>query len=164
MRINLCEIIDIPGKSLPFTCELEEKRLSLPAISEFLSPVLAKGLITNTAGVLTLTGDVSAQLLCVCDRCGTEFDYEVKLPLSLKLAADLNDEENPDIYPLIGNELDLSDLLETNFILNADMKYLCHEDCAGLCSRCGKNLNEDKCICVKEIDPRLAVLQQLLDK
>ncbi len=164
MKINLCEIIEMSGSSLPFSCQLETERLADPAIVKFVSPPLAEGQITNTAGALTLTGKISSRLVCLCDRCATEFQHEIELPLDLKLAADLEDEENPDIFPLEGNYLDLDDVLETCFILNTDAKFLCSEDCAGLCSRCGKNLNEGPCSCVKEIDPRLAVLQQLLDK
>ncbi|NLH02379.1 MAG: DUF177 domain-containing protein, partial [Clostridiales bacterium] len=60
--------------------------------------------------------------------------------------------------------LDLSDLLETCFILSMESKFLCRENCEGLCPSCGKNLNDGPCGCKKEIDPRLAVLGQLLDK
>jgi len=45
------------------------------------------------------------------------------------------------------------------------MKKLCKEDCKGLCPRCGKNLNEDNCICTeKEIDPRWEPLEKLRNK
>ena len=80
------------------------------------------------------------------------------------LAADLSDEDNPEVFPLDGNWLDVSDVLETIFILSTEEKSLCKENCAGLCSQCGKNLNDGPCGCKKEIDPRLAVLGQLLDK
>lgn len=164
MKINLCEIIDVPGASLPFTCELETERLADPAIAEFVVPPHGEGRIENSAGALTLTGTIFADLVCVCDRCGNDFRRELLLPLDVKLAAELEDDDNPDIFPLDGNYLDLSDVLETCFILNTEAKFLCSDDCAGLCSRCGKNLNDGPCGCVKEIDPRLAVLQQLLDK
>ncbi|MBR3961677.1 MAG: DUF177 domain-containing protein, partial [Clostridia bacterium] len=40
----------------------------------------------------------------------------------------------------------------------------CSEDCRGLCSNCGANLNGGDCGCnVKQIDPRLAKLAELLD-
>ena len=34
---------------------------------------------------------------------------------------------------------------------------------AGLCDKCGKNLNDGPCDCRDEGDPRLAVLRQLLE-
>lgn len=164
MRINLCEIIEMPGSSLPFSCELETERLAQASILEFISPPLGQGIISNTAGLLTLTGTLEAKLSCLCDRCGKTFGKSLSIPLELTLAADPEDEDNPDIFPLDGNWLDLSDVLETCFILNTEAKFLCDENCAGLCPRCGKDLNEGPCACGKEIDPRLAVLQQLLDK
>ena len=84
-------------------------------------------------------------------------------PLDIPLASELQDEENPDYFLLEGDELDLEELLETVFILNMDTRFLCRDDCKGLCSRCGKNLNEGPCDCRTESDPRLAVLEQLLD-
>ncbi|MEG0035524.1 MAG: DUF177 domain-containing protein [Oscillospiraceae bacterium] len=164
MRLNLCEIIEMPGKNLPFSCSLETERLFCPAIKSFISPPLAIGWVSNSAGALTLTGTITADMVCICDRCSAEFHCEREIPLTAKLAAELTDEDNPEIFALDGNWLDLSDLLETCFILATDAKFLCKEDCAGLCSTCGKNLNDGACACVKEIDPRLAVLGQLLDK
>jgi uncharacterized protein len=42
------------------------------------------------------------------------------------------------------------------------MKALCDEDCAGLCQKCGQNLNQGKCDCpAEEIDPRWAKLNEL---
>ena len=164
MRLNLCEIIDMPGATMPFSCELSEERLSNPSISRFITPPKAEGQITNTAGVLTLTGNITCRMECICDRCGQAFELDASRPVRAELAAELVDEENPDIFLLDGNYLELDDVLETCFILSLDSKFLCREDCKGLCDRCGKNLNDGPCGCGKEVDPRLAVLQQLLDK
>ncbi|MEF9971137.1 MAG: DUF177 domain-containing protein [Oscillospiraceae bacterium] len=164
MRLNLHEIIEMPGKSLPFSCVLETERLLCPAILEFVSPPSSEGVITNSAGALTLTGSINAHMVCICDRCSSEYSCSKTVPLNLKLAADLDDEDNIEIFPLDGNWLNLSDVLETCFILSTETKFLCNEDCAGICPTCGKNLSEGPCGCVKEIDPRLAALGQLLDR
>lgn len=164
MRLNLCEIIEMPGKSLPFSVVLETERLMCPSIKEFISLPEASGNIINTAGALTLYGQIVSRLVLICDRCGCEYETVLKIPLVAKLAADLPDEDDPEIFSLSGNWLDISDVLETCFILSMEQKSLCKEDCAGLCSICGKNLNNGPCGCKKEIDPRLAVLGQLLDK
>lgn len=164
MRLNLCEIIEMPGSCLPFSCELETERLSCPAIKSFVSSPFAEGQIRNMAGALTLTGTIKAEMVCICDRCSNEFHCNKELPLEVKIAADLSDEDNPEIFALEGNWLDLSDVLETCFVLSTETKFLCREDCAGLCPICGKNLDDGPCGCKKEIDPRLAALGQLLDK
>ena len=146
--MNLHELLLNPGSRLPFRCELSTDRLDFPAVLSYTdAPV----------------GTLSAAMRCVCDRCAAEFDREVSYPLDVPLASELQDEENPDYFLLEGDELDLEELLETVFILNMDTRFLCRADCKGLCSRCGKNLNEGPCDCRTESDPRLAVLEQLLD-
>ena len=161
--MNLHELLLNPGSRLPFRCELSTDRLDFPAVLAYTAAPVGEGFIVNNAGALTLRGTLSASLRCVCDRCAAEFDREVSYPLDILLASELQDEENPDYFLLDGDELDLEELLETVFILNMDTRFLCRDDCKGLCSRCGKNLNEGPCGCRTESDPRLAVLEQLLD-
>ena len=81
------------------------------------------------------------------------------------LVTEMANEENEDewVFPLEGDRADLDDIVRTVFVLNLDSKLLCKEDCAGLCHRCGKNLNEGPCNCQKELDPRFAALKQLLE-
>ena len=80
------------------------------------------------------------------------------------VAQELEDEENDEILLLDGYELDLDEVVTTAFILAMDTKNLCSDDCKGLCSGCGVDLNVDTCRCKPEVDPRLAALAQLLDK
>ena len=63
-----------------------------------------------------------------------------------------------------GDQADLDDILTTAVVLNMDSKLLCSEDCKGLCPKCGADLNLGPCGCKPEMDPRLAVLQQFLNK
>ena len=79
------------------------------------------------------------------------------------LKADAEDDDYEELFPLDGDGVDVSDVLETCFILNMDTKFLCREDCRGLCPDCGRNLNDGPCGCTKKIDPRMAVLGRLLD-
>ena len=163
MSIDLRRLIRTPGARLPFRCELGGERLSFPAVVSYIEPPVGEGEISNSADLLTLKGSIRARMRCVCDRCAREFDKAVDLPLDVRLAAELEDEEDPDYYLLRGDELDLDDLLESAFILGMDTQILCRDDCKGLCPRCGADLNEGPCACRKESDPRLAVLEQLLD-
>ena len=163
MSMDLHELIINPGKSLPFSCVLDTERVGQPSIKRFLIPLTGIGEIRNDAGLLTLTGALSTRLLCICDRCASEFEKSVDIPVELTLATELEDEENPDFYLLNDEKLELKEVLSDCFILELDSTFLCKEDCKGLCFRCGKNLNEGPCSCKKEMDPRLAVLEQLLD-
>ena len=68
-----------------------------------------------------------------------------------------------DLRVIEGDELDLDELIYSDIILLTPTKFLCKEDCKGLCPTCGKNLNEGDCACAKQqTDPRLEALRQLL--
>mgnify|MGYP000675871815 FL=1 len=163
MILNVNRLLHTPGASQDFHFEMDLSDLEFGGEKPVVRPVVVDGRVYNQAGVLLCELQASTTLRCVCDRCAAEFDREVSYPLDVPLASELQDEENPDYFLLEGDELDLEELLETVFILNMDTRFLCRADCKGLCSRCGKNLNEGPCDCRTESDPRLAVLEQLLD-
>ena len=163
MFLDLHEIIEVPGGRVPFRCELDRERLTFPALVRFDGAVTAEGAVKNTAGILEQTAVVEADMTVRCDRCTAEFGEHAVLPVEAVLKADAEDDDYADLFPLDGDGVDVSDVLETCFILNMDTKFLCSEDCKGLCPDCGKNLNDGPCGCAKQIDPRMAVLGQLLD-
>ena len=163
MLLDLHEIIEMPGRSVPFRCELDRERLAFPSLVAFDGPVTAQGLVKNTAGVLELTADVTAEMTVLCDRCGKPVRRRLTPRFTATLQADAEDADSDDVFPLTGDEADVSDVLETCFILNTDQRFLCRDDCKGLCPTCGKDLNDGPCGCGKEIDPRMAALGQLLD-
>ena len=164
MRLNLSQIIEVPGGSVPFSCTLDPVSLNFEQIKSYKTAPHAEGCVKNSAGVLELTGTIRAELCCICDRCGGEFDSVKETGLSAVISEDDSEEDDPDVFPLEGDSIDLTEILRTLFILDMDSKFLCSPDCRGLCPVCGKNLNLGPCNCRKETDPRLAVLEQLLDK
>ena len=166
MLLGLTKIMDRPGATLPYSTSVDLSDLRYGDSFPVSEPVLASGTVRNTAGVLVMTGEVSTTIHGVCDRCASSFDREIRLPIDVVLVTELADEENEDewVFPLEGDSADLDDIVRTVFVLNMDSKLLCKPDCKGLCCRCGKNLNNGPCDCQKEIDPRFAALQQLLEK
>lgn len=99
----------------------------------------------------------------VCDRCLKQFRQEYTMHFEHILVQKLNS-DNDDYLVCADGVLDLEDTVRTDVLLELPGKVLCSEDCKGLCCQCGKNLNEGSCTCEKkQIDPRLAVLSQLLD-
>ena len=163
MRMDLRELMLYPSVRLPFRVSLETDNLNFPSVLRYPHPPEAEGVVTNEADVLHLRGHITADMECICDRCGQTFDRRKETPVDAVLAEE-ESEENPELFVLEGTELDLQQLLETCFILDMDLKFLCREDCRGLCPRCGKNLNAGPCGCGKEVDPRFAVLEQLLSE
>lgn len=163
MRLDLRTIINEAGV-VSFDYELDISNMDFVSVSEFLTPLRVSGSVVNSAGVLTLTGEIRTRLLMTCDRCGLEFQRDMVLPLRCMLAAELQDDENPDIFLLDGDFADLDEIACDAFILGLESKVLCREDCQGVCRKCGKSLNDGPCDCKPEPDSRLAVLGQLLSE
>ena len=136
----------------------------------FPSPMKVVGDITNTAGYMRMSLEMSVEYEAECARCLSPVSGKFSLDLEKTVAPrslllDL-DEDKLDDYAIIEDGfLDMDEQLRAQLEMEFPVRFLCHDDCKGLCQRCGKNLNEGKCECPeKEIDPRLAPLQEILEK
>ena len=166
MLLDLKPIMATPGDTIPFLESFDLSDLCYGVSYPVSEAVIAEGTVRNTAGVLVKKGTVRTRIHGICDRCAGEFQRDVSFPIDAVLVTELSSEEDEDenIFPLVGDSADLEEIVRTVFVLNLDSKLLCREDCKGICPRCGKNLNLGKCDCRKEPDPRLAALAQLLEK
>lgn len=153
MKLDLRKIIDNPGAVLPFDCEISTDNLDFQSIKEYKARPHANGRVYNEAGVLHLDGEVVAEMVCFCDRCGKEFESTKETEVRVILVED-DPGDDPALFVVEGDEIDLDEVLSTCFILDMETKFLCSEDCNGA-------INYER---GDEIDPRFAVLQQLLDK
>ena len=164
MRLNLREILHVPGASVPFSFQMDLSGLDFYGERPFQAPVLVSGAVRNMADALVLQGAAETTLSLHCDRCLKPFERAMRVPVDTLLAETLEDEENDEIILLDHGEADLDEVFTTALVLSMDSKQLCSEECKGLCPRCGADLNEGPCACRPEVDPRLAALAQLLDK
>ena len=166
MLLGLSKIMDCPGGVVPFETSLDLSQMEFGVSRPLAEPVHAVGQVRNTAGVLVLTGELTTRLKGECDRCAKPFERDFSISLEAVLVTKLENEDydDPWTFELNGNQADLDDILTTAVVLNMDSKLLCSEDCQGLCPRCGADLNHGPCDCKPELDPRMAVLQQLLNK
>jgi len=158
MFLELESVFNNPGLSAPFDYALEGFEGMLP----FVAPPRVAGEVKNRAGVVTLEGSAQVRLHAECDRCAAPFEYRADVPLEHTLVLSLNREDSDELILLEGTRFSPDGLVWEDIVLAMPPKLLCKPDCAGLCQRCGKNLNEGPCECKPDIDPRWAVLQDLL--
>lgn len=164
MLLQLKSLFMGDTQSIPIDCALDFSELELYGTRPLREPVRVTGQVENRAGIVRLTAEVAYVLDTACDRCMTPLHRESRLPVEHILVASLNREDAEDLILVENDQLDLDELVEADLILSLPMKTLCREDCRGLCPMCGKNLNEGLCGCRTEtVDPRLAVLKELLD-
>ena len=165
MKLDLKDIILVPGAVLPFAFQLDLSELEFGGETPIQAPVEVEGQVRNMAGALVLSARAHTTLSLVCDRCAKPFEREKTIEYETLLADHLEQEDSQeDIVLLEGDSLDVGALMADTFVLEMDTKNLCTEDCKGLCNRCGANLNEEPCRCQKQVDPRLAALAQFFDR
>lgn len=148
---------------LPLDTELDLSQVELYGVRPLRQPVQVTGAIVSRAGVVTLEARVRFLYEGRCDRCLCDFSRPYDMTVEHTLVTTLENEES-DFVLLQDYQLALDELVRDDILLELPYKSLCREDCLGLCSQCGKDLNEGPCGCnTKTEDPRLAVLKQLLN-
>ena len=63
MRLDLRDIIFVPGAEVPFACELETDGLDFPSVQAYAAKPRAEGRVYNEAGVLHLEGLLTADMI-----------------------------------------------------------------------------------------------------
>ena len=148
MRLGLAQIIDRPGESISYSAVVDLSDLQYGTSYPVTEPVLASGVVRNTAGVLVMTGLITTCIHGTCDRCAADFDRELEIPIDAVLVTELANEENEDewVFPLDGDSADLEDIIRTTFVLNMDSKQLCSDDCKGCGTYYGRQVLAAKAV------------------
>lgn len=117
--------------------------------------------LSRTKEGILVQGTLSLGVDTECSRCLTPVQQEIELDIE-----ELYAYPNPNGAEFIIGEdavLDLTPLVRDEALIADTYGVLCRPDCKGLCVNCGANLNEGKCECADDIDPRFAALRQLLN-
>ncbi len=163
MFIELEPIFNNVGEQKNFNFNIDLSNEEFDGIFPFKTPVMVAGVVKNSSGIVTLEYSVNIRYEGYCDRCAEEVNKDLCYDFNHTLVLSLNNEENDDLMLIEDLHFEIDPLAIEDIFLSLPTKILCSENCLGLCLQCGKNLNHGKCTCKKEVDPRLAILQQLLE-
>ena len=85
-------------------------------------------------------------------------------PLQLPVKMDVEEVVGEEGVELEGTLLNMDNIVKNNIVVELPIRFLCKDDCKGICSSCGADLNITECNCKHEhFDERFAVLKKLLD-
>jgi uncharacterized protein len=114
---------------------------------------------------------LSTEVELTCNRCLVPFHYPLEInfeeeflpTVDIMSGAPLPQPEETGSFTIDEQHtIDLTEAIRQYSVMAIPMKALCDKDCAGLCPKCGQNLNLGKCNCpVEEIDPRWSELTKL---
>lgn len=164
MNLDLHGVFAAEGTVLPFEQSLDLSDLDFKGTYPLKQPAVISGTVENHAGVVQLDAVIQYLYCALCDRCAVPVERMIRLPVSHVLVRQLNQEDNDAFVVVEDENLDVDALMREDIVLSLPAKFLCKEDCRGLCPVCGKNRNEGECGCsTRSMDPRLEALKQLLD-
>jgi uncharacterized protein len=166
MKINIQQVKNDIGAKQNFRLCFSAADLFEKDEHDWLSdPIVVNGEVVNDGLLLKVGGTIELSANFLCDRCLKKHLTSITIPFLEKFQESGAENNSDDIIDYQGDEIAINDLVRENIILAKPLKTVCSEDCHGLCPKCGTNLNISTCACEKGvIDPRLAALQQLLDK
>ena len=141
-----------------------------------------KAKLKKLSGRVLLEGSFDATVAAPCKRCVK--DVELKLPVKFALnlvpehpsrgddAGGDDDGKSPragsfrieevDSEPFDGKVIQLDPIVREQLLLALPVSVLCKDDCKGLCTVCGQDLNEKECGHERKVvDIRLAKLKDI---
>ena len=172
MIFNVAHLLKSPiGSSVEE--DFEENHIQFDEDLTILGPILGHVRMRHISQGLLVDGWVDVTLELTCTRCLTQFEQPMHIlfeerfypTLDIITGLPLPPPEEEDVFPINDHhEVDLTEAIRQQILLDLPMVTLCKEDCAGLCSQCGHDLNTGPCDCQPMVDERLSILNTLLPK
>lgn len=164
MILNLKDIFLCEGSVMKKALLQDMSDVNFSGVKPFVAPVSVDVTAENRAGLVKLSLATSFNFQKPCDRCGTDVNREFHYNFEHYPVTSLSGDQNDDYIETPDYTIDIDELVRDDILLELPSKYLCSNECKGLCPKCGINLNEKTCGCtVKETDPRLEALRKLIE-
>ena len=171
------DLEEIGDEDLSFSLFLNKDQLEIDQAGLSVKVDIAvSGCLTRVGEDVHLKGKVMTDVVASCSRCLDTLSYPISSDLKSHFvpsndrcvsagevelhASDIDTE----VYE--NQQIDLTQSVRDSILLAVPVICLCKQDCKGICSQCGKNLNQGLCKCSNEsfVDPRLEVLKVFKNK
>jgi uncharacterized protein len=155
------EVNRIPPEGLEVDQALDLQPVTLDGAPAPVERVKIAGMFRRSRVEVVFRGSVEAVVDLICSRCAA--------PLSLEVAGDCSrlyragnigqpvsegdlDEDDLALTPYDGFRIELDEIAREQIYLLLPLRPLCIESCAGLCPRCGADLNLAPCGCPEDLE------------
>lgn len=167
MIIDISEVLMNTGRTRQYTVNYEASVFSYkmgdyevissePFVIELTSPVKNK---------LRIKGSGSVVLAIPCDRCLKEVNTAIDFDIDEEVLIETDGDDEEEQCFVTSHFLDVDKMLYLEIMLNIPGKVLCREDCKGICTVCGCNLNDGECGCDRFVpDPRMSAINDIFEK
>jgi uncharacterized protein len=163
LRLNVGYITNLPvGSSREFLFDFPHLHLQ-PDLD--LKDLSGKTQVTRTPQGLLVETQMRANYLAECGRCLNEFEQQLNIDFIELYAFSGQTLSETDLKLPEDGKIDLAPLVREYMLLDIPINSVCTPECKGFCSICGESLTENPHSHDEDVmDPRLAVLKELLDQ
>lgn len=164
MKINILDLISKKYDELPVNTKVDIENIYRGGeVFSLIEPISIKGRLYRIDHDVIFSGLLETVIRTECNRCLEDVISNISFEFNEKIIGESQDEAYDAIIEMEKDCINLEVFLERLLILKLPMRFLCSDDCKGLCPQCGMNLNSSSCSCEKEdIDIRLIKLKELL--
>ena len=157
MYLELDSVFNNDGESLSidYSFSIDDENI--------VTPITVKGSVYNKTGIVHLNADAKFDYSTSCAKCNKDLLRHATVPVRHILLSHAESEDNDEFLVLDGVRLELDDLVCEDIYLSIPSRFLCKDDCKGLCSICGTDLNFVQCSCSAPTDSRWDSLKDLLN-
>jgi uncharacterized protein len=150
--VNLTSILDDLGATIEVSDEFVLDRLKVgDEVFVLTSPARFDIWLTHTGTSVVSGGRVSAEVVGICSRCLCDFPFRIEGEVDGFYVEPGKEEGIPEDqdYELVdaAGVVDVLPSLMVALVLEAPFAPVHDEECAGLCSTCGADLNAGPCGC-----------------
>ncbi|MBI5956433.1 MAG: DUF177 domain-containing protein [Chloroflexi bacterium] len=172
-RFNVAHLLTLPvGAARNF--EIQGERLLIDGMASTAGPVQGTVRLLRTKVGILARVELKAAVPYQCSRCAEDFiasatasfEEEFIPTIDVVTGCPVGEVAEDEALRIDANHvLDLSELARQYIALALPMQPLCRPDCAGLCERCGHNLNRGPCQCgPQEPDSPWQALKTVLER
>ncbi len=160
MKIKLHSISPLDGLDVSFTLNLLDQSTSKET---FIHPAKCQAHLEISKNDVFLNGNIEFDFSCHCYRCDKEIEKNERVQFFLTLAPKTQDMRKTDFHQesqeglayFERGEIKLDEIFKEQIFLSLPMRYLCKDDCKGLCMHCREDLNFGEHQCKRPINQTL---------
>ena len=144
--LNVTEALKHPGQGYPFQADVSLEDMIVLDDPVRLATVHVEGTLMGSGEAISVLATAAAEISTRCSKCLEPMRMGLEAELDVRYMR-VPDPEDPDLYAYDASTIDLTDPVRDALTLEMPLRFLCSEDCKGLCVKCGVNLNTGPCPC-----------------
>ncbi|MCC6175979.1 MAG: DUF177 domain-containing protein [Chloroflexi bacterium] len=159
--VNVAQLLRAPAGTRR-SYDFREDEPELTRELQLRSPIEGTMRLTRTGNGILAEVHYGVDVEQECGRCLGPAATHIDSDFSEEFLATTNvftgmpeqvdaDPDEPRVSP--NHELDLTESIRQDIVVQLPLQPLCREECAGLCTSCGRDLNEGPCGCASVEEP-----------